>query len=105
MNISLIQLPTVRLLLHGYDRKPIQLRQDYTAIIPASLLRVASVIEQNLITGTDSLDARVKLLDIRIENPKRIQTYKTINWEGYQIEAQRLGGDFSLADETIMESD
>ncbi len=104
--VTLIHAPTVALKIRGFHDPRFALLFDsaaylgnvYRRIIPPSLPRVASIMEKDLRTD-------VRILDLRIADYKREELYKTINWEGYQVEARRVGGAFGLADEAIADSD
>lgn len=106
MKITLIQHPTVALKIAGFTAPEFEefaeagvyLGNVYRRIIPASLLRVAAVMEQE---GA----AEVAILDLRVAACNREEIYKTVAWEGYTIEARRVGAAFSYADQAISESD
>lgn len=106
VKITLIHHPTVALKIFGFAGSEFETFIDsglylgnvYRRIIPASLARVASVMERDL-------PAEVSILDLRVSDCNREETYKTINWEGYEIEARRIGSPFSLAEQAISESD
>lgn len=98
MKIGLIQLPTLALKLRGYLDSAIFLNNVYAKVMPASLLRVASVIKKEL-------REEVTILDLRMLDPKRKEFYKSFNWEGYVIECYRVGASFEKADELIISSD
>lgn len=106
VKITLIHHPTVALKIFGFEASEFETFIDsglylgnvYRRIIPASLARVASVMEKEF-------PAEVSILDMRVTGPDREETYKTINWEGYEIEARRVGSPFSIAQQAITESD
>lgn len=106
IKVTLLQHPTVALKIHGFDEEQfgdfaesgIYLGNIYRRVMPASLLRVASVLEQELPT-------EVQVLDLRLLDPDREEVYKTLDWEGYTVEARMVGGSFSHADEAISNSD
>lgn len=106
VKITLIHHPTVALKIFGFTGSEFEAFADaglylgnvYRKIIPASLARVASVMEKEL-------PADVSILDMRVTDYNREETYKTINWEGYEIEARRVGAPFGMAEEAISESD
>ena len=98
MNIGLIQLPALGLELKGYFDSPIFLNNVYNRVMPASLLRVGSVIKNE-----STYEAR--LLDLRIKEPDRKERYRTFEWEGYKINCYMFGAPFSSAEELIEWSD
>jgi radical SAM superfamily enzyme YgiQ (UPF0313 family) len=106
VKITLIHHPTVALKIFGFASSEFEAFIDsglylgnvYRRIIPASLARVASVMEKDLL-------ADVNILDLRVTGCDREETYKTINWEGYEIEARRVGSPFAMAEQAISESD
>lgn len=104
--IGLIHLPTVALKVHGFSdprfgvlaQSGAYLGNVYRRIIPPSLPRVASVIEAEL-------SAEASIVDIRTADPRREETYKEVDWEGYRVEARRVGGAFDLADDLVADCD
>ena len=102
--IGLVHLPTVALKVHGFTdprfgpltESGAYLGNVYRRIIPPSLPRVAAVLEAEL-------SARVSVLDIRTVDHRREEVYKEVDWEGYRVEARRVGGSFELADALIGE--
>lgn len=106
IKVTLLQHPTVALKISGFSSPEfaefadsgVYLGNVYRRIIPASLSRVASVIER-------ALNADVDIIDIRVADYDREETYKTIEWEGYTIEARRVGASFGYADQAINTSD
>ena len=104
--IALVNLPTVGLKIKGFTDPRFGVFADsgaylgnvYRRIIPPSLPRVAAVIEAEL-------PAEATILDIRAADHLREETYKQIAWEGYLVEALRVGGAFEVADELIGVSD
>jgi len=107
VKITLIHHPTVALKIFGFGNTEfdtfidsgLYLGNVYRRIIPASLTRVAAVLEKELPA------ADVNIQDLRITGSNREETYKVINWEGYDVEARRVGSPFSMADQAITESD
>jgi radical SAM superfamily enzyme YgiQ (UPF0313 family) len=106
IKVTLLQHPTVALKIWGFDNEEfgdfadsgIYLGNIYRRLMPASLSRVASVMERELPTEVD-------ILDLRVLDPNREEVYKTLDWEGYTVEARRVGASFSYADEAISRSD
>lgn len=105
MKVLMIQHPTVALKISGFTsdfeefaKSGVYLGNVYRRIIPASLSRVASVIERRL-------GAEVSIIDLRVADPEREETYNTIDWEGYTVETRRVGAAFSYADQEISEAD
>jgi hypothetical protein len=106
IKVTLLQHPTVALKIRGFKNgefedfadSGVYLGNVYRRIIPASLCRLASLIERHL-------PATVDILDLRVMDPDREKVYKTLDWEGYTVEARRVGASFSLADEAISNSD
>jgi len=106
LTITLIHHPTVALKISGFthpdfaefSKTGAYLGNIYRRIIPPSLPRLAAVAEKEL-------DADVSIVDLRITNYFREEIYKTIDWEGYQIELRRVGNTFSYADDAIARSD
>ena len=104
--VTLIQHPTVAIKIDGFTHPDLDyfsasglyLGNIYRRIIPASLARVASVIEEELAYDVD-------ILDLRIVGCDNEETYKTMDWEGYNLEVRRVGAPFSYADRVICESD
>lgn len=104
--IALVHLPTVALKVNGFTDPRFAVFADsgaylgnvYRRIIPPSLSRLAAVIEAEL-------PAEAAILDIRTADYRREETYKEADWEGYVVEARRVGGPFELADDLIVESD
>lgn len=104
--ITLIHHPTVALKISGFDKLKyrefanagIYLGNIYRKIMPASLTRVASIIEENL-------DCETKILDVRLAGYNKSETYKIIDWEGYKVEAQRIGESFEYANQEILSSE
>jgi radical SAM superfamily enzyme YgiQ (UPF0313 family) len=104
--IGLVHLPTVALRIDGFADSRFTLFADsgaylgnvYRRIIPPSLPRLAAVIEEELL-------AEPVILDIRTADHRREETYKEVDWEGYRVEARRVGGPFELADELVSSSD
>lgn len=100
--IALIHLPTVALKVHGFSDPRFEMFSDqgaylgnvYRRIIPPSLPRLASVMEAEL-----PLDATI--FDLRTVDFRREQTYKQVDWEGYRVEARRVGGAFEMADAIV----
>src|SRR5205807_1954405 len=70
----------------------------YRRIMPASLARVASVVET-------ALGAETEIIDLRIAEPDREETYNVVAWEGYQIETKRVGSPFAYANRAVSECD
>jgi radical SAM superfamily enzyme YgiQ (UPF0313 family) len=105
-SITLIHHPTVALKISGFDKSNyaeftesgVYLGNIYRKIMPASLTRVAKVIE-------DNIDYEAKILDIRLAGYDKADTFRTIDWEGYKIEVQRIGEYFDYADEDIINSE
>ncbi|HJT65776.1 MAG TPA: cobalamin-dependent protein [Pyrinomonadaceae bacterium] len=106
IKITLLQHPTVALKVGGFEKgefedfsdSGVYLGNVYRRIIPASLCRLASLMERYL-------PASVDILDLRVMDPDREEVYKTLDWEGYAVEARRVGGSFSRADQAITNSD
>lgn len=106
MKVTLIQHPTVAIKITGFTDPEFDYLADsgiylgniYRKIIPASLARVASVIEREL--GYD-----VDILDLRVADSDREERYKVVDWEGYKVEVLRIGAPFGYADQAICESD
>ena len=101
MKVSLIQLPTVAVKMYGYpgsSESGIYLGHVYREVMPLSLPRVASVIQNEV--GED-----VSILDLRIADPNNEEVYKGFDYEGFNMEARRVGASFDLADKVIAESD
>ena len=104
--IGLLHLPTVALKVHGFSDPKFGLFADsgaylgnvYRRIIPPSLPRLAAVIEAEL-------PAQTAILDIRTADYRREETYKEVDWEGYRVEARRVGGAFETADDLVSECD
>jgi hypothetical protein len=103
--VTLIHHPTVALHASGF-RNPdfdafaesgVYLGNVYRRIIPPSLPRVASLLERR---GFDT-----EIVDLRLAGWDRDETYKALNWEGYQITARRVGAPFSYADDAIATSE
>src|SRR5438093_10059082 len=90
--ITLIHPPTVALKVVGFEggefdslaESGAYLGNVYRKIIPPSLPRVAAVMEKEL-------PVEVDILDLRLEDYDREEVYKHIDWEGYQVEARRVG--------------
>ncbi len=106
IKVTLIHHPTVALRISGftdpafeaYADSGIYLGNVYRRIIPQSLTGVAAVMEREL-------PVDVEILDLRIVDPDREETYKVLDWEGYELETRRVGAAFSYADEAIAASD
>ena len=106
IKVTLVQHPTVALKVWGFNNgefedfadSGVYLGNVYRRIIPASLCRLASLMERYL-------TATVDILDLRVMDPNREEVYKTLDWEGYTVETRRVGASFSLADQAISESD
>jgi hypothetical protein len=104
--IGLIHLPTVALKVHGFcgsrfgmlTETGAYLGNVYRRIIPPSLPRLAAVIE-------DELPAQASIVDLRTADHHREEIYKEVDWEGYRVEARRVGGAFELADDVVCDSD
>lgn len=104
--VLLIHHPTVALKIHGFTAPGLEefsesglyLGNVYRKIMPASLVRVASVIE-------NELSVEVEVFDLRTTECAPEQTYKTIEWEGCQVEARSIGAPFDYADEAINRAD
>jgi len=104
--ITLIHHPTVALKVSGFSTEALRsfnesgiyLGNVYRRIMPASLPRVASVMERHL-------PVDVRILDLRIAGCDQETTYNSVNWEGYNVEVKRVGGAFELAGPAIEESD
>ncbi|MBI3653790.1 MAG: cobalamin B12-binding domain-containing protein [Acidobacteria bacterium] len=104
--VTLIQHPTVAIKITGFTNPDfdylaysgIYLGNIYRRIIPASLARVASVMEREL-------GFEVDILDLRVADCDREERYKVLDWEGYQVEVLKVGAPFSYADQAILESD
>ncbi len=103
--VTLIHHPTVALHAAGF-RDPefeafheggVYLGNVYRRIIPASLPRVAALLETR---GFET-----EILDLRLAGWDRDEPYKVLDWEGYQISARRVGAPFSDADEAIATSE
>jgi hypothetical protein len=103
--VTLIHHPTVALHASGF-RDPafdafaesgVYLGNVYRRIIPPSLPRVAALLERR--------GFEIEILDLRLAGWDRDETYKVLNWEGYQISARRIGAPFSHADEAIATSE
>ncbi len=105
--ITLIHHPTVALKISGFTDPQFEelaasggyLGNIYRKIIPPSLPRVAAVLEK------DDPDVSAAILDLRIAGSAREESYRSIDWEGYNIDVFRVGGRFELADGAIDESD
>jgi hypothetical protein len=77
----------------------IYLGNTYARIMPASLPRVASVLERHL-------DADVQILDLRVGDAERHEPYKELVWEDdYQLRVDRIGSPFSACDESVKDAD
>lgn len=106
MKVTLVHHPTVALKVSGFQAPEfeafsatgIYLGNIYRRIIPPSLPRVASVLERELA-------ADVRILDLRIADWRREEIYKSLMWEGYRVDAYRVGAPFAAADAAIQESD
>jgi hopanoid C-3 methylase len=104
--IALVHLPTVALKVKGFTDPQFAMFADsgaylgnvYRRIIPPSLPRIAAVIEAEL-------PAEAAILDIRAADHRREETYKEVDWEGYVVEARRVGGAFELADDLVSDCD
>jgi len=104
--ITLIHHPTVALKISGFtDPEFSEIPQSgaylgniYRSIIPPSLPRVAALLER--LPGCEA-----QILDLRVSSAAREEICDTIDWEGYDIEVQRVGAPFSFADEAIEASD
>lgn len=104
--VGLVHLPTVALKVQGFsdprfgplNESGAYLGNVYRRIIPPSLPRVAAVLQ-------DALGADVSILDIRTADHRREVVYKVVDWEGYRVEARRVGGAFELADDLVRDSE
>jgi hypothetical protein len=104
--IGLIHLPTVALKVHGFSDSRFGVLAEtgaylgnvYRRIIPPSLPRLASVIEAEL-------QAEASIVDVRTADHRREETYKEVDWEGYRVEARRVGAAFDVADDVVADSD
>lgn len=104
--VGLVHLPTVALRVQGFTdprfgpltESGAYLGNVYRRIIPPSLPRVAAVLE-------DTLAAEVSVLDIRTADHRREEVYKEVDWEGYRVEARRVGGAFELADDLVRDAE
>jgi radical SAM superfamily enzyme YgiQ (UPF0313 family) len=77
----------------------IYLGNTYARIMPASLPRVASVLERHL-------DADVQILDLRVGDAERHESYKEMIWEDhYKLRVDRIGSPFSAADASVNAAD
>jgi len=106
IKITLIQHPTVALKIHGFNNpgfdefaeSGLYLGNIYRRVIPDSLSRLASIMEREL-------EADVDILDLRVLDPNREETYKVVDWDGYTIDVRRVGASFSHLDKAVEESD
>ncbi|HEY0510566.1 MAG TPA: radical SAM protein [Thermoanaerobaculia bacterium] len=100
--MTLIHHPTVALRISGFTDPDFEelettggyLGNVYRKIIPPSLPRVASILERDAA-------AEVDILDLRVMDSDHDEIYRTIDWEGYRIDVERVGAPFSAADEAI----
>jgi B12 binding domain len=77
----------------------IYLGNTYARIMPASLPRVASVLERHL-------DAEVGIVDLRIGDAERHEPYKEMLWEGqYSMRVDRVGSRFADCDAAVQSAD
>jgi hopanoid C-3 methylase len=106
MKVTLLHHPTVGLHISGFEAADfpefvdsgVWLGNIYRRIMPASLARVAAVLE-------GALAADVEILDLRLADPEREEPYRLVPWEGYQVEARRIGAPFAAADGAVARSD
>lgn len=105
--VTLLHHPTVALKISGFTDPDFEelaqgggyLGNIYRKIIPPSLPRVAAVLEKN------DPSISVEILDLRVAGSDSEEIYRSIDWEGYNIDVLRIGGHFDLADEAIDTSD
>lgn len=103
--MTLIHHPTVALKILGFSGAfeqfadtGVYLGNVYRRIMPPSLPRVASVIEQHT-------DAEVDILDLRLADCDREEVTKVIDWEGYDVEVRRVGAALDAMNPAVEASD
>jgi len=106
LRVTLVQHPTVALRMTGFEHPDFDMFADNGAymgnihrkLMPPSLPRVAALLE-------DELGADVRVVDLRIAGGDREEVYKEVDWEGYKIEARRVGARFEMLDEHLEDTD